>query len=126
MNPVRMFTLLGLAVIVVAFATTWLTIPTGHSESVSAPASFFIGHLGSTKCLEYSTSGAAGDSPGSAFSQVARIVPFPSCLRYARRSEGVTLDRADLATLRTRVKVIYGSTAAVVLLVGLALSGHVP
>lgn len=102
-NRARRLTLLLLAVLVVAFAATWLTLPnTGGRVGYPARA-FAVGLL--VESTEGSCIGG-GCTPGSRVRSTGRIDAI-------RRSEIPTLER--------RVKVIFGAAAAVVVLAGLAL-----
>lgn len=106
MNRALRFTLLGLAVVVVMFAVTWFSIPSGPFEDVSPPASLFLPGVGS-RC-------ATG-----ARSLPVRVRP-PNDERPGACASGVVLDQSDLDALKMRIVVFYGSVAVVIVLVGLA------
>jgi hypothetical protein len=97
-NRALRFTLLGLAVVVVLFAVTWLSLPGSDERDVGVPASLFI------HGLTYESAITPTRGYGGATSY-ARARYFPA----------VRLDE-----LKTRVAVFYGSAAAVIVLVGLA------
>ena len=113
MNHARLFTLLGLAALVVAFAVTWVTVPSASSE-VPPPASLFIEGLGDEEreCLRRSL------VPG-AFTGPDRQTPLTRCRQYGE-VVGVQLEEEDIEVLKNRILVVFGSAAAVVVLLGLA------
>lgn len=98
MNRALRFTLLGLAVVVVLFAVTWVTVPSPElgGATVSPPASVLATGLG-----------------------------FQSCDRNVRRRcvhrTETRLYSDDIDSLKTRIVVVYGSAAVVIVLIGLAL-----
>jgi hypothetical protein len=93
-NRARFFTLLALAVIVIAFAVTWLSIPTTRAAKVPLPASLLL--PGITHCLRSSDN---------------------ECTSVSNGGQGYNRHLHDL---KQRTVVVYGSLAAVVILVGLA------
>jgi hypothetical protein len=117
MNRALRFMLLGLAVVVVVFAVTWVTIPNNGGTSVNGqrltgspdvplPASLFIGGLGSPKygCLRYEP-----------YADVGRV-----CVQRGDVRVGVDLTDSDLDALKVRVGIVYGAIVVVIILVALA------
>jgi hypothetical protein len=106
-NSALRFTLLALALVVVLFAVTWITLPSDDTDDVTAPASVFTRGLTKAKygCLRYRID-IRGDEYCSMVGQV-RV--------------GTSLEDSDaINAARTRVVVFYGSLAVVVVLVGVA------
>ncbi len=103
MSTARRFTALALAMIVVAFVATWVTVPAdAFDDHVSPPASLFLAGLGTrSTCERYSLT-------------ISR-----TCLERADHTI-VDLSTTDLKALKQRIVVVYASAAAVVLLVGVA------
>jgi hypothetical protein len=95
-------TLVLLALLVVAFLATWVTMPANDTEgTVRPPASLFLYGVTSTReglCLSY------GPVVGGA----------QPCLRHE------TFKRVDADALRQRVIVSFAAAAAVIVLLGLA------
>jgi hypothetical protein len=102
-NRALQLTLLGLVAVIVAFAVTWVSIPSGTSSDVPLPASLFIFGIGDAtyECLY-------------------RIAGATAC---AQRGDDVIarkLAPSDVSDLKERTVVIFGSAAAVIVLLGLA------
>ena len=108
MNRVAQITLLALAFVVVAFAATWVTMPTQRDEAVNPPASLFAHGL--TKAHKVRTCVGGGCSRWNPTTQRWEI--------EAQRR--VTRHTVDVKALERRVKVIFGAAAVVTLFVGLA------
>ena len=107
MNVALRLMLIGLALVVVLFAVTWTSIPSGATDEVAPPASLFIRGLGDKTfgCLSYGTS----------FNSGQRV-----CTARGDVLVGRALTDDDVDALKTRVFVLYGSIAAVIVLLGLA------
>ena len=107
MKRARLFTLLALAVIVVAFAATWLTVPGGRYE---------LRNL------------TTGRWESGRIAYPARLFRFGLSMRYRLCAVATTQEcrretvyrRVKLDEVKTRIFIVYGSAAAVVALVGLA------
>jgi hypothetical protein len=121
MNRARRFVLIGLAVVVVLFAVTWATRP-GVDAIAGAtgkpPASLFLPGLGHTvkvcpdRAFTVRPVGSAGlTSDGRSCSLDGGLVEPVSRL---------LLDSSDIDAVKTRIRVVYGSLAVVIVLVGLA------
>ena len=102
------FTLLGLAVIVVLFAVTYVSAPSGASRDVAAPPSWFMRGLGVPVygCLRYGTD---LNLPGG-----------KNCIVVGDVLVGRAITAADARALKTRIVIFFACLAAVVILVGLA------
>ena len=96
-NRARVFTLLALAVIVVAFAVTWLSVPTSRTAKVPPPASFFL--HGIAHCVK---------------------TRYGACTKVSEGGGQARGYQHGLNDLKSRIAVVYGSAAAVVILAGLA------
>jgi hypothetical protein len=132
-------TLLVLALIVAAFAATWLTLPTDSSSRVSAPASWFASGITSAQHV------AACDHPkNGCFDDGTLYTPALAKRRgdetvsqscgiygglggYATRGglaacthPAYTNYTVDTASLKRRVKTVYGAAAVIVVLLGAA------
>src|SRR5262245_5297212 len=107
MNRALRFTLLGLAVVVVLFAVTWITLPSSTSDDVTPPASIFARGLTKPKygCLAYGV-----DQYGGQYCSDVGTIRVGTSLK----------DDAAADAVRNRILVFYGSLAAVIVLVGLA------
>ena len=136
MNPARLFTLLGLAVIVVAFAVTWLSLPSRNEGSTGyysyqhrfTPGSLsFTGYGYDTTLWTYHPATKKVAMPASWFA--AGLTH--SSERFDGRTTGSARGRVtvtvssipasvELHALKQRIVIVFASAAAVVLLVGLA------
>ncbi len=121
MNVARILTLLVLAIVVAAFAASWLTLPTANDERGSLPGRWFVAEM---------------HFPETKVTQPVPVDPSdPRCALYDPNLPGVPVgcpttertvrteparDEAKIAESKTRVAIVYGSAAAVVLLIGLA------
>jgi hypothetical protein len=107
--------LLVLAALVVAFVVTWVSVPSGSSDDVPPPASLFIRGIGTEihECLKQEPLG------GGRFRVRGEQVTV--CEEFGPKVVGVRLGSSDLHDLKTRIAVIFGSAAAAVVLVGVAV-----
>ena len=98
-NPARFVTLIALVVVIVLGVATWLTIPPGRFETRNSTTGRW-----ETSRVDY---------PARLFRRglVERVQDF---------SRSDVYRRVDLDALRTRVEVVYGALAAVIVLAGLA------
>jgi hypothetical protein len=129
MNRALRITLLALAALVVLFVVTRVSVPSDTSSDVPPPASLFMAGLGSPVhgCDEYGTRAEQiarenAQNPGGSYSV---LMPGAdpkerACLIANTSVVGATLGSEDLDALRTRIGVIFGGAAAVVILVGIA------
>lgn len=111
MNRSTVFTLLALAVVVIATVATWLTIPSGRYEEKDLTAGRW-----NTSQIAYP---ARLFRPGLPKRERVCSDPFrspadPGCPGV------IVLQRVDLHALKQRVVVAYGGLAVAVVLVGLA------
>ncbi len=101
-NRARRVTLLVLALLVVGFVVTWLSIPNKDRRvgtlSIGYPARVFAAGMLTSTCVEF------------------RLMPRDVC----RRRENNMIRRSDIPALERRVIVLFGGAAAVVVLVGIA------
>ena len=112
MNRALTFTLLALAVVVVAFVATWFTIPAGSIEEKNLTTGVW-----DTKRVGYP---ARLFRVGLAERDVEPCRATPDDPFGNLNCDTHVLRRVDLHTLRTRVVVFYGGLAVVVILVGAA------
>jgi hypothetical protein len=110
------FTLLAVALVVVAFVATWLTIPGGHYElrnltqggwetgRITYPARLFRPGLSQRLLCESIGIGRAGEFNGEQAGCVA----------------GDIYRAVDLSTVKHRVFIAYGGLVAVIVLIGAA------
>ena len=112
MNRALAFTLLALAVVVVAFVATWLTIPAGRFEQKDLTRGYWPTHRVGFPAKLF--------RGGLAERAVGACTPTANPLGCLGHSE-IVYRRVDLHSLRERVVVIYAALAAVVVLVGLAV-----
>lgn len=111
MNRARLFIFLGLALIVIVFATTWLTVPAdADAHDIAPPASLFLVGLGTR------------DYACERYSPIARSEGGRAVFTCLERTDHVVVDLSpqELNALKTRIGVIYGSAAVVLILLGLA------
>lgn len=101
MNRPRRAVLILLALLVVAFAVTWLSLPGGNTDvrNLDPPAAWFAHGLGKR------TTAGGTNVPGTGGLMKTPVVAFTY----------VPLD-----DLKQRIVVVYASAAAVVILLGLA------
>ncbi len=104
MNRATRIALVALAVLVVGFVATWLTIPDSSGGKVSPPASLFSHGLVRERCVSERRTNAGPN------------VILSECVRHEQ-----TGDVRNVSALRQRIFVVYGGTAAVVVLLAIAL-----
>lgn len=105
MNRAARVMSLTLAMLVVVFSATWITLPQETTAKVKRPASLFaVGGLAGTTytntCVEWRP------KPGA---------DYKECAEYEARPSG---DFVDTGALRRRVFLLYGGSAVVVVLLG--------
>lgn len=107
MNRARLFTLLGLVVVVVLFAAAWLSLPVSGGK-VSLPARLFTTEGDCVRSIETRERTPTGGV----------LVGF-KCLDYSYGTS-VRLSRGEVSNLKKRIVVVLGSAAFVIVLLGLA------
>ncbi len=103
MNRARQVTLLLLAAVAIAFAATWLMLPTGRGGKIKPPASLFAHGLTRRPCVQH------------VLRRPSNGLTFRECVKYNGPTE---ID--DVPAVKQRVEIVFGTVASVVALIGLA------
>jgi hypothetical protein len=108
----RQVVLIALAIIVVAFVVTWLSIPSRGGDSVGLPALLFAHGLTHKDCVSR--------RPASSLGVLVAWHEAPPPIACPRLVDKHRIDARGIDALKERIAIFFGGAAAVVILVGLA------